>query len=124
MTVPYSLAGLNLLVVEDDLLIATSLREVLLQGGADMAEMCASLAQAQELVTEIRFDAAILDLTLPDGDAASFAETLDTQGVKLVFHTGHSLPDAVQARFPDALTATKPTAPKDLVYLVASLFKK
>ncbi|MEO1536450.1 MAG: response regulator [Pseudomonadota bacterium] len=114
------LAGRTLLIVEDDMFIATAMREYLLEAGADMAEMCATVAQARELVEMTRFDAAVLDLTLPDGPITDLAEVLDANGTRIVFHTGRPLPEDVMQRLPDAKVLMKPSQPQALLDILAS----
>ena len=114
-----SLEGLRILLVEDELSIATMLREYLHLSGAEVVETASTLSGAMASIQEQEFDVAVLDFVLPDGNAVSFAETLTAKGVRIVFHSGHFLSDDVQATLPGATFAQKPCDPDTLIRAIA-----
>jgi DNA-binding NtrC family response regulator len=63
---PASLAGLSLLIVEDDLLLRKQIAAYLERLGADVTP-AASLEEARNLTGGLNFDFAFLDVNLPDG---------------------------------------------------------
>jgi len=67
----------RLLVVEDDVTVARALSRTLARAGFSVA--CARSCAAARALTQ-RFDFAILDLDLPDGNGVDLARTLMTVG--------------------------------------------
>jgi two-component system KDP operon response regulator KdpE len=70
---------LRALVVDDELAIRRFLRSTLVAEGFDVVE-AASIAEATKLIADGRFDLAVLDLGLPDGDGASLIAPLAPRG--------------------------------------------
>lgn len=74
------LTGTEILLLEDDALLRKRLGAYLRAGGAAVSEV-SQLAEARRLLHEIRFDFALIDLHLPDGEAlallreGAFSET-------------------------------------------------
>ena len=110
---PQVLAGMSLLVLEDEILIAIALKEFLSEAGAMLVETTTTLARARELMST-SFDAAILDVRLPDGTSHGLAKDLLAQGTGVCFHSGHAESEEVDA-FPNAIFCAKPSTPDDLV---------
>lgn len=108
-----SLAGLSILVLEDEFLIAIAIKEYLDDAGANTVETTTTLARARELL-ETSFDAAVLDVRLPDGTSYTLAQHLLEKGIGVCFHSGHAENDEMEA-FPNAIFCAKPSTPEDLV---------
>ena len=73
-----------ILVVDDDPTLRTMLLEQLAVDGEFSAEGAASIAEAEAaLAGRSRFDAVILDVTLPDGDGRDLCARLRQQGLKI-----------------------------------------
>jgi two-component system KDP operon response regulator KdpE len=75
--------SLRALVVDDELAIRRFLRSTLVAEGFDVVE-AASIAEATKLVAGGRFDLAVLDLGLPDGDGASLIAPLAARGAPAI----------------------------------------
>jgi len=93
--------GRRILVVEDDMLIAMSIEEVLLELGCIVLGPVARLDQAMQLATNEVFDAAILDVTIRGGQTFPVAERLDERGIPFVLASGYgdwALPKSLQGR--------------------------
>jgi DNA-binding response OmpR family regulator len=73
-----------ILVVDDDNALRTALIEQLVQDGEFDPTEAACLADAEALLAgpDARFDALLLDVSLPDGDGRDFCKKLRKQGVK------------------------------------------
>jgi DNA-binding response OmpR family regulator len=73
------------LIVDDDDALRETLVEQLAIDGEFAATEAASLAEAEEklLAKDARFDAVILDVTLPDGDGRALCAKLRKQGQKM-----------------------------------------
>lgn len=73
---------MRLLVIEDEPELGTLLRAALERGGfaVDLAE---SLAEARDFFAIVPYDAAILDLSLPDGDGIALLREMRRAGAAL-----------------------------------------
>ncbi len=80
--------NLQVLIVEDQLLIAMDLERMLSGFGITSVISTATVAQALVALASQRFDLAILDLKLEDGTSAAVAEELKLLDVPFVFATG------------------------------------
>ena len=107
------LDGLCILVVEDEFLIAADIEDVIADAGGDSLAV-PSVAKALAQVERGGFDAALLDVRLPDGDVFPVAEALEAKGVPIVFHSGHARHEEC-ARFEGAQLLTKPVPPRTIV---------
>lgn len=84
---------LNVLVVDDELIVATAVGELLTEGG-HVASIAHDAAEALFAAARIgRLDAAILDLQLPDGSGAGLITELRRRwpGLPIVISTGYAL---------------------------------
>lgn len=116
------LAGLNVLIVEDEAMIAMDLEDVFLDHGAAIAvPPVATCAKALDTVQAIEIDFALLDVALPDGDVFPVAEALVARGVPIAFHSGHAARTDVLERFPESGWIVKPSDPAELVRTVLSV---
>ncbi len=72
---------IRVLIVEDDIKVAASIRESL-PGEVFDLDVAGRAAQAVELLAVRTFDAIILDLTLPDGDGLTLADHVRASGIE------------------------------------------
>jgi DNA-binding response OmpR family regulator len=94
-----SLAGLRILVVEDDMLIAVFLEETLRDLGCVVIGPVSKLETALQLATDEVLDAAILDVTIRGGPVFPAAERLRDRGIPFALATGYgdwSLPESLR----------------------------
>ena len=110
------LDGATVLVVEDEFLILLDLEHVLESAGAAITT-AASLAEALK-AAERRYDVAVLDVRLPDGDVYPAARMLAERDVPLVFHSGHAHNDNIAGAFPSAVALEKPAREQVLIAAV------
>lgn len=76
------ITAVNLLLVEDDHSVAHTVCEGLDSFGYHINH-ATNIAEANNLLKSKRYDAMILDLTLPDGDGLEFSSTLRATGINL-----------------------------------------
>ena len=84
------LAGLRVLVVEDEFLLAEDLQREAEAAGATVVGPVPSLAQAMELSAEARLDCAILDINLQGEMVFPLADALQARHIPFVFISGYA----------------------------------
>lgn len=77
---------MELLLVEDDAVIASGLVFALEQEGYEV-QHAATVKAAQQALAEAAVDLAIVDMQLPDGDGFAVGEQALAQGVRVIFLT-------------------------------------
>ncbi len=101
-----SLQGKRVLVVEDEVLLAMMLEDVLSDAGAYVVGPAATVEQAIALIASEVIDVALLDVCLRDQRSDPVAEVLRQRGVPYVLATGYSNPQG--ADLASAPTLAKP----------------
>lgn len=109
--------GLRLLVVEDEMLIAMTIEDVLTDLGCVVLGPAATVAKAMDIVQGQQIDGAILDLNLKGEQATPIAEALQERGVPFFFLTGYGTAAASQNAF-SVPTLTKPFEPAALRQII------
>lgn len=90
----------QVLILEDDALIALDLADALSDRGWAILGPCGSQAEAAQILMRHVPDAAVLDVHMADGTTLELAARLAGNGVAVVFLTGETrltLPDALMA---------------------------
>jgi CheY-like chemotaxis protein len=113
-----SVHGLNILVVEDQLLIAMDVQTMLTAEGAASVETASSVKEALHVLTALRPDVAILDVNLGNGSSLPVAHALRESGVAFVFATGYGENTLIPAAMADVPVVRKPY---DIAALVGAL---
>jgi CheY-like chemotaxis protein len=103
----------RILVVEDEVLVAMELEDLLLTMGHDVVGPATRLSQAIKLALEEDIDFAVLDVNLAGTASFPLADILRERGIPFVFATGYSS-EGVAAAYSNEPTLRKPYAPKDL----------
>lgn len=118
-----SLAGLRVLLVEDQVLIALDAESCLKELGAAQVLIAPTSQQAMRHISQARPDLAVLDINLGDHTSAPVAEVLRSLGVPFVFATGYG--DTVMA--PESMRSVpivrKPYADATLAEALAVLLQ-
>ena len=112
----------RILVVEDDPHIVRAIAPALSVSGFS-PDHSRTLADARERIASEGWDAAVVDLGLPDGDGYQLAELLRSKGTPFVIITARTDPEE-ERRTLDAGAAgflRKPFSSADLVRLLESL---
>ena len=76
----------NILLVEDDTMIASGLIYALEQEGYTVTH-CQSVAETLRVINTAQFDLAILDMQLPDGTGSQIHESLQGKNMAVIFLT-------------------------------------
>ena len=114
------IAGRRVLVVEDEMLIAMMVEDVLRALGCQIVGPVASVDQALKLALEETFDAALLDVTIRGGKVYPVANVLLARGIPFVFASGYgewALPETLR----DQPRLTKPFTDAQLEEQIISL---
>jgi CheY-like chemotaxis protein len=84
-------AGLRVLVVEDEALVLMLLEDMLADHGCEVVATASRIAQALEMAADMAlvFDAAILDVNLGGDPIFPVAEALAARGLPFIFATGY-----------------------------------
>jgi DNA-binding response OmpR family regulator len=93
------LAGMRLLVVEDDYLVATDMCSSLRRRGAEIMGPVANVRRGREMVRQQRPDIALLDINLNGHLAFDLAHEFENDGIRTIFTTGYDtafLPESLR----------------------------
>ena len=116
-----ALAGIGVLVAEDEAVIALDLEETLHALGCAVRTAVSSGAEVLDLVRRERPDVVLLDLGLADGFARPLAAALRAEGVPFVLSTGYSTELLDDPALRDAPVLRKPYERSELVQTLARL---
>jgi DNA-binding NtrC family response regulator len=117
------LAGIRFLIIEDEIMQALLLGEMLSDMGGIIVDTVYGYEQARNAVHENVFDCAVLDINLSGTLSFSIAEMLKNRGIPFVFCTAFA--DGVDA-YPDALRTSwvdKPVQSEELREAVLAALK-
>jgi CheY-like chemotaxis protein len=98
----------DILIVEDDLIIALDMEEAILRLGARAVRIATSVPAALEMIAVRPPDFALLNVNLGNETSLTVAERLHNLDVRFGFVTGHGARDALLARFADKPRIDKP----------------
>jgi len=113
------LAGIKVLVAEDEAIIALDLEETLRALGCDVCTATPSGAEALDLVHQESPDVVLLDLGLADGFAGPLAAALRAEGVPFVLATGYPPEMLDDPVLRDAPVLKKPYGREELTHALA-----
>jgi light-regulated signal transduction histidine kinase (bacteriophytochrome)/CheY-like chemotaxis protein len=109
-----ALGELDLLLVEDQMLVAADVETMLMDNGITKVTTAPSAAEALRLLKGFTPDIAVLDVNLGSGTSLPIAEELTRRSVPFIFATGYSDQSVIPASF-DVPVVRKPYEAKSLV---------
>lgn len=118
-----TLTGLNVLLVEDEFLIALDAEEMLRDLGAASVTVAGTFDEAQKRIAEGTFDLAILDVNLNGQKSFPLADQLLKRGVPVVYGTGYNLLSRQMDGFETGVCVTKPYTSTSLQKGLAAVLK-
>lgn len=110
----------RVLIVEDEVLIALMLQDMLDDAGLKVEAVANSLEAGIELATRVSVDVAVLDINLNGEEVYPIAEILRGRGIPFVFSTGYGA-GGVRADFDGAPRVVKPYQQDQLVATLQKL---
>lgn len=115
MTVPPTLPGYRVLLVEDEYFIAMELADLFRRRGAEVVGPVPSVDEALDLIAaNARLDGAVLDINLHGEMAYPVADMLVARKVPFVFATGYDR-ETLPPRFAQARFCNKPVVVEQVV---------
>lgn len=116
-----ALAGLRVLVLEDEFLIAMDVEQLCRDSGAADVVIVRSLEELEADEEKLQaFDVAIVDLMLSGVSTLDFARHLYDRSMPFVFASGYSDVQEIIEKFPGIAVVGKPYAGEDLIGAVAA----
>ena len=109
------LAGMRVLVVEDDHVVATDVTDAIERADGEVVGPVSSLKEAGRVAKTDAFDVAVLDVNLVDGEITPILESLHARKIPMLVYTGSGLPEKVARRHPDVRVLEKPVLPARLL---------
>ena len=84
-------AGKRILVVEDEMIVAMLIEDILMDNGATVVGPAARVNKALDLLGSEAIDAALLDVNLAGENTMPVAEELRRRGIPFAFATGYGI---------------------------------
>lgn len=104
---------LRVLVVEDEMLVAMNIEDMLLDLGHEVAGLASRLEPALALAREGAFDVAMLDVNLAGHASFPVADILRARGIPFLFATGYGAAGIAEG-YRTAHVLQKPFQARDL----------
>jgi CheY-like chemotaxis protein len=111
---------LRVLIVEDEMLVAMNIEDMLLDLGHEVVGIASRLSAALELAQDATFDIAMLDVNLAGENSASVADLLSERSVPFLFATGYGL-QGLEERYRGHVVLQKPFRAQELQLAIESL---
>jgi len=103
----------SVLVVEDEMIIAMLMEDLMRELGVTNVQICPDVDSALEAVATKSFDCAILDLRIRGGASTPVADALAERAIPFVFSSGSDA-GALEERHADRPLISKPFLDDDL----------
>ena len=108
----------DVLVVEDDPIIALGFEDTIVGFGVSAVRSAASVSQALKMIEERAPEFALLDVALVREMSFAIAERLDALGIPFAFVTGYSADVKIPAAFAEWPRLPKPCGTEELLALL------
>lgn len=119
-----NLDGLRILIVEDNFVVADSLRTLILAYGGRVVAMVPSVDEAMPVLDAEAVDVAILDIHLKGDKVDRLADELQRRKVPFVFVTGYGDGSVLPEHLRDLPRLDKPVDPDLLLATLATILGK
>jgi DNA-binding response OmpR family regulator len=109
------------LIVEDEMLVAMNIEDMLLELGHEVAGIASRLAPGLALARDAAIDAAVLDVNLAGEPSFPIADLLEERGVPFLFATGYGV-QGIDERYRGRTVLQKPFRLADLGTALKTVF--
>lgn len=106
---PNTLHGLNILIVEDEMITAMDIAATVEEARGTVLGPCGCIQDAFDIIARHTIHAAILDVNLIDGDVTPVLEKLLSHDIFVIIYSNTGLPKAMAKRHPRLSFFQKPT---------------
>ncbi len=110
----HPLIGYRFLIVEDEILQAQRVGDMVADMGGTVAKIVYGFEQARAAISDTAFDCAILDINLSGTLSFRLAESLKQQNIPFIFCTAYAEAADVYPDASDTPRVDKPVRPTDL----------
>ena len=110
----------RVLVVEDEMMVAMYVEDLLTELGYEVAAMASGLDQALPLAREGSFDFAVLDINLNGRLSFPIADILRDRGIPFLFASGYGS-KGLNDNYRNAVRIQKPFRSRDLAQAIARI---
>jgi CheY-like chemotaxis protein len=107
----------SVLIVEDEMIVAMLIEDLMRELGVVDVHICPDAASALQIVETCAIDCAILDLRIRDGSSTPVADALAEKAIPFVFSSGSDA-GALEERYADRPMISKPFLDDDLKLIV------
>jgi CheY-like chemotaxis protein len=121
MTPDALLAGLTVLLVEDEAVVGMEIEFCLKEAGAAVIGPLMSVAEAVTAARGAAVDAAILDVDVRGQEVFPVADILLSRRIPFIFHTGHATRRQLDDAYLDIPVCLKPMSPARLIAVLHRL---
>ncbi len=108
--------GARVLIVEDEIIVALFLEDLLADFGYEVAGVVSHLDEA--MARDVDYDLAVLDVHINGRPVFDFADTLAARGTPFVFATGYG-PRGIPDRHAGRPVVQKPFQPEELKWMLS-----
>ncbi len=108
------------LVVEDEIMVAMYVEDLLTELGFEVAGLATGLDQALPLAREGEFDFAVLDINLAGQVSFPIADVLRERGIPFLFASGYGSKGVTEG-YRDAIRIQKPFLSRDLAQAISKI---
>lgn len=116
-----SLAGIRVLVVEDEPVVAMHIEDMLLELGCSVIGPCPRLSAGLAAAQAEQIDVAVLDVNLNGEESYPVAQLLRERSIPFAFATGFGERKTI---FPEAPTLTKPYGIDQLQAVLTTVLRR
>lgn len=109
-----SLSGLNVLLVEDEFIIAVDALEILKSLDVGQVRLSSTYDEAERLVQEEAFDLVILDININGKMSFPLGQILSGRGIPFIFASGYNLNARAIPGYNGGICVSKPYSREQL----------
>jgi CheY-like chemotaxis protein len=117
---PLPLAGMSVLLLEDNFIIALEGASILRDLGAALVHTASSIARAESILAKEHLDFALLDINIGRHTSLEFADSIGRAGIPFVFASGYGDEANLGGLHQATVTVTKPYTAETLAAALRS----